>query len=384
MFLRNIRKRILMIDRFGEILNIVAVFQYFLFSVFLLSRGRTKGPGNRLLAGFLLSKTVCIIDILISDHGRFFYDRFPQAFFVFWPFAMLYMPLLYLYSLSMTRKNWRMKPVHVLMTLPFLVILALATVKYHVYDAESKRRLLTAGMFSPAFWNAYTFAYYAQVFGYLGASLVVLKKFTSGLKEYYSSIERINLSWLKTVLYGFLGVYGIVFLGDVNRILTGRTSGALGLALNASFLAFVTVLIFKGLKQPDVPGGIEEKPKPRGLSLDTAVRKRYAERLKEVMGREKPYLLPSITLDQLAEKMSVPPRHLSYLINTDMNQNFFDLINSYRIEEAKSILRERAEKRRTVLEVLYEVGFNSKSVFNTAFKKHTGVTPKEFKKLNTA
>jgi AraC-like DNA-binding protein len=302
---------------------------------------------------------------------------------MFWPFAMLYMPLLFLYAKSVTSKSWRLKPVHGLMLLPFLMILTLASVKYHVYDAESKRRLLAGGLFSPGFWKAYTLAYYAQVFGYLGASLVVLKKFTSGLKDYYSSIEKINLSWLKTVLIGFLGVYGIVFLGDGYRILTGRTSGALGLALNAAFLAFATLLIFKGLKQTVVSGGLDEKPKSRGLFLDTAVQTRYMERLKEVMRREKPYLLPSITLDQLAEKMAVPPRHLSYLINTALNQNFFDLINSYRIEEAKNILKEKAEKRMTVLEVLYEVGFNSKSVFNTAFKKHTGVTPKEFKKLNT-
>jgi AraC-like DNA-binding protein len=372
-----------MVNRLGEILNILAAFQFILFSAFLLSRKKKNGLSNRLLAGFLLAKTVCIGDILINYHWPFFNARFPHAFFIAWPFTLLYMPLLFLYAKSAAYGNWRLRPAHALLLVPCLSLLVLATVKYHVYDAESKRRLLTAGLFNPGFWNAYTAVYFAQVFGYLGASLVVLKKFTSGLKEYYSSIERINLSWLKTVLIGFLGVYGIVFLGDVHRILTGRYSGALDLAMNAAFLSFATALIFKGLKQPDGFGGLDEKPKVKGQFLDTAVQKQYTEKLREVMRHEKPYLLPSITLDQLAEKMSVPPRHLSCLINTALNQNFFDLINSYRIEEAKSILKEKAEKRRTVLEVLYEVGFNSKSVFNTAFKKHTGVTPKEFKKLNT-
>jgi AraC-like DNA-binding protein len=372
-----------MISKIGEILNLLAVFQFILFSAFLLFRKKGNRLSNRLLASFLLAKTVCIGEIILSYHGTFFYNRFPHAYFVSWPFSLVYMPLLFMYAKSVAYKDWRLKPVHGLMLIPSIIVLVLSIVTYHVHDAETKRKLLAAGMYSPAFWNAYTLVYYAQVFGYLAASLAVLKKFTKGLKEYFSSIEKIDLSWLRTVLIGFLGVYGVVFLSDGYRIMTGRINAGLDLVMNASFLAFAVLLMFEALKQQDAFEGLDEKPKSKGLLLDTAVKKQYMEKLKEVMASDKPYLVPSITLDQLAGKMSVPPRHLSYLINTSLNQNFFDLINSYRIEEAKNILRGKAESRRTVLEVLYEVGFNSKSVFNTAFKKHTGVTPREFKKLNT-
>ena len=61
-----------------------------------------------------------------------------------------------------------------------------------------------------------------------------------------------------------------------------------------------------------------------------------------------------------------------------MSMNFYDFISKYRIEEAKKIFTEKSDK--TVLEVLYEVGFNSKSSFNTTFKKFTGITPTQFKK----
>ena len=70
------------------------------------------------------------------------------------------------------------------------------------------------------------------------------------------------------------------------------------------------------------------------------------------------------------------------MINETVGQNFFDFVNRYRIEEAKKLLANPADKKITVLEVLYEVGFNSKSSFNTLFKKHTGLTPSEFKKKN--
>ena len=74
-----------------------------------------------------------------------------------------------------------------------------------------------------------------------------------------------------------------------------------------------------------------------------------------------------------------PARYLSQVINAHTGLNFYDFISQYRIEEAKKILSEPFTNK-TVLEVLYEVGFNSKSSFNTAFKKFTGVTPTHYKK----
>ena len=78
--------------------------------------------------------------------------------------------------------------------------------------------------------------------------------------------------------------------------------------------------------------------------------------------------------------MNTEKCRLSELINRAFNQNFFDFINSYRIEEAKKMLTYDSDERRTVLEVLYDSGFNSKSAFNNAFKRNTGITPTEYRK----
>jgi len=85
-----------------------------------------------------------------------------------------------------------------------------------------------------------------------------------------------------------------------------------------------------------------------------------------------------------AEKVSIPPYHLSQVINTCFNQNFFDFINSYRIKDSRRLLSEQDPDKKTIIEILYETGFNSKSVFNTAFKKHTGMTPSQFRKLKNS
>jgi AraC-like DNA-binding protein len=98
------------------------------------------------------------------------------------------------------------------------------------------------------------------------------------------------------------------------------------------------------------------------------------------MENEKPFLSPNLSLNELAGQLSISPRYLSDLINRSFKQNFFDFINTYRIEEAKKMLSFDDSRTRTVLEILYDSGFNSKSAFHVAFKKNTGITPTEYRR----
>lgn len=98
------------------------------------------------------------------------------------------------------------------------------------------------------------------------------------------------------------------------------------------------------------------------------------------MSANESYLNPSLTIKNLAQQLNMPMHDLSVLINQDLNQHFFDFVNEYRIKKAMHILGDTTKYHLTVLEILYEVDFNSKSSFNTAFKKHTGTTPTQFRK----
>jgi AraC-like DNA-binding protein len=104
------------------------------------------------------------------------------------------------------------------------------------------------------------------------------------------------------------------------------------------------------------------------------------EQVKKYVSENEPYLEPSLTIQDLSKEVQISVRDLSILINHHMNKHFFDFINEYRIEKAKEILKDASKSKVTILEILYEVGFNSKSSFNTAFKKHTNQTPTEFRK----
>jgi YesN/AraC family two-component response regulator len=145
---------------------------------------------------------------------------------------------------------------------------------------------------------------------------------------------------------------------------------------------FISRVLFRALRKPEIFSLVEEKPLRNEmvkLGIDEEESKKIAQHLLEHMERQRPFLDPELTLDQLAGQLSIRPKILSYVINHSLKQNFFDFVNRHRVEEAKRLLRSSSDSKMTVLEVLYKVGFNSKSSFNTLFRKYTGVTPTDFK-----
>jgi len=126
----------------------------------------------------------------------------------------------------------------------------------------------------------------------------------------------------------------------------------------------------------------EKKYKTSALLPETV--ESVLPRLMLLMEQEKAFLDADLTLNKLAQQLNVHYNHLSQIINERLKRSFNDFINSYRIEEAKKKLENPEENKKTILEIAYETGFYSKSVFNTAFKKFTGMTPSEYRKVRSA
>jgi AraC-like DNA-binding protein len=102
------------------------------------------------------------------------------------------------------------------------------------------------------------------------------------------------------------------------------------------------------------------------------------DKLESYMNEKKPYLNPRLTLIDLAENFQIHPNLLSRVINDCFQKNFFDYINTYRIEEFKRLIKDPKFENYTLLGVAFEVGFNSKTAFNRSFKKITNLTPSEY------
>ena len=131
----------------------------------------------------------------------------------------------------------------------------------------------------------------------------------------------------------------------------------------------------EGNYQPFIKEQISTKKKPL---LDDATNEAFSNRLLELITTKEPYLDSSLTLKKLADSIDIHPNQLSWLLNQYFGKSFNEFINHYRVERFKQIAKDPKNAHFTLIGLAYESGFNSKTVFNTYFKKETGTTPKKW------
>jgi TolB-like protein/AraC-like DNA-binding protein/Tfp pilus assembly protein PilF len=126
--------------------------------------------------------------------------------------------------------------------------------------------------------------------------------------------------------------------------------------------------------------GEEAEDEKKGPLLDEATANDYQKKLLDFVETESPYLNPGLGLRLLAEQVDIHPNQLSWLLNERLGKNFNEFINHYRVAHFKRLALDGANHHISLLGLAYESGFNSKTVFNTFFKKETGMTPSAFVK----
>ena len=124
----------------------------------------------------------------------------------------------------------------------------------------------------------------------------------------------------------------------------------------------------------------KSKTKQKKALLDEEAAADYKTKLQQLIETEKPYLNPDVSLRSLADELDIHPNQLSWLLNDGFGKNFNEFINHYRVEEFKRLAKLPENTNLTIMAIAYDCGFNSKTVFNSYFKKETGLTPKAFLK----
>ena len=171
----------------------------------------------------------------------------------------------------------------------------------------------------------------------------------------------------------------IVLLLLLVYLFTGYTSFLYGSLLMISFLLMGSYIL--GQLYPELVDIFQiairtrryEHSKIKGLDL-----KMFEKRLIAIIEKDRLYLDETISLNKVADLLSVTTHQLSEFLNNNLKLNFNSFINKYRIEEAKRLLKERPEE--TIISIAFTVGFNNRSSFNAAFLAYTGLTPKEYRK----
>jgi AraC-like DNA-binding protein len=124
-------------------------------------------------------------------------------------------------------------------------------------------------------------------------------------------------------------------------------------------------------------------PKYQRNRLDDEEAAALARKLTARMREGKLYRDGGLTLQALADDVGATPHMLSQVLNVHLGKSFFVFVNTFRAEELMAALADPAQRRRGVLELAIEAGFNSKSTLNSFFKRYTGVTPTEFRQLRS-
>ena len=364
-----------------DIIIFISLFQLAVF-VFFLLRTKTKKISNRILAVFLFVQIPIIVNFECFRLYLIIIEFSPHLFYLGAPFILIPAPAFYLYVKSRAYSNFKFTKKHISHLLPFLMAVVYLSVVFYFHSGEEKRAILTNGLFDwRLFHLVFNLGTFIQFLIYNISSLIVLRDYRRKLELQYSSIQEINLKWLTYTLYGFLIAWSASVTATFSRYYLPAFLPTIVFIDYLCFFLFFNFIFYKALIQPEIFSGIEdEKTESKKTSLSKGVNEIYVQKLITYMVKEKPYLVSDITLNDLAERVSIPPRSLSEVIHTAFNQNFYDFINSYRIKESQMLLADETAKLKTVSEVLFEVGFNSKSSFNQAFRKYAGMTPSEFKK----
>jgi AraC-like DNA-binding protein len=201
------------------------------------------------------------------------------------------------------------------------------------------------------------------------------------IRQQYSNIDDISLRWLNVAAFGFVGIW-VIRLGSNFAMAFSQKGLAnlIGMISNYPSLLLIGWMVVLGLSHATRPGKRLPEAGHGAGNGRRAADPLQVEKLEELMSRVRVYQDPELDLDGLADSMGLSPRSLSALINGHHRQNFYDFVNGYRIEAAKELLSDPLQQGKSIQRVFEEAGFNSKSTFNTLFKRATGLTPSAYRR----
>ncbi|WOK06560.1 helix-turn-helix domain-containing protein [Imperialibacter roseus] len=263
-------------------------------------------------------------------------------------------PLYYLFALSSTQKSFRLKAKHGVHFLP-AVVGFIGGWQFEEHHAETLPMLLFISIF---------LAYYLHFLVYL------LVTYRYILQQRKAGLNTDVFDLLRLLFYGLLAIWVVYVLNLLDEFIPY----IIGPILYSIVAYVISFIVFR-------KGYIEQidQTKYKTTPVTEEQREQIFKKVLKHIVHEKEYQNPGLTLKSLSTSLNLSPQIVSQVINLESGKNFNHFVNTYRIEEARHLLKLEHFKNQTIAAVAYEVGFNSISSFNTAFKKLTGKTPVTFR-----
>ncbi|WP_324676645.1 helix-turn-helix domain-containing protein [Hymenobacter sp. GOD-10R] len=353
-----------------------------------------------------LTLALLVVEILLCYSG---YIQFVPFFVSLTePLNFVISPLLYLYIRSIIEPAFRWRPRYLVLLLPAAAH-ALYLVPFFAQTNAWKLRTVAESFHQPHpaapeaarnFWWFATYTpFYNAFYGILGSYLLLYLGLQLRLLLTYQreqagrpSQPTPALSWLKRLGLGF-SLLLLVYVGattyyhfttgyvnDTGDVWVASLISLLFYGMSGRAISRSSLLTLQPSAEEPVPEAATPRKKYEKTALSPEASGAILGRLRTLMADTNAYRNPDLSLAELAAQLHLPPHHLSQVINEQCQQNFFDFVNTYRIDDVKRQLQSPETAHLKLEEIGFTAGFNSKSAFNAAFKKHTLTTPSEFRK----
>jgi AraC-like DNA-binding protein len=350
----------------------IAIFQALLMAIFLFTVKKGNKQSNIILGFWFLCYAVIICcSFIVGIYVWEYFINYHKLIFVIGQLSLLTGPLLYFYAKSLLDENFRFSEDDFLHLLPFIIITSymivvlIFTKRFYIW--RHPLDIVSNGFF--VFQNIF----------YCFLVLQLLKSHKLSVKKLFFNKKDLKYNWIRFLIIGSFALWIAKFHSFILGI-TSTSENWCTYTASASFLAsflFMTSIVYLSLKIPDI---YLFNKKYRYSPLSKKAKAKFKEKLLKYMNEEKPYLDSTLSLDILAQKLSISTNYLSQVINEMFNQNFYNFVNQYRVKECINRLEDKNNSGKTLLHIAFECGFNTKATFNSAFKKFTGSTPKQFRK----
>ncbi|MEM8509549.1 MAG: AraC family transcriptional regulator [Bacteroidota bacterium] len=359
----------------------VAGISISLFISALLLNKKNKSKFDRILLVWMLLLAVHLFLFYVNFTPPFF--RTPSLLGIEIPLPLIHGVLLYYYVAAVTRqfpkRTWlallHLAPISIgyLLLIPIFYAAPSQKVVFYQNGFEGYELFMKLGLH---------LIFISGIIYVLWCS-ILLQKHKKNIRNQFSDLDDISLNWLQFLIYGLGVIWSIVIFTNNDVYIFAGVS------------VFVILIGFFGVQQRTiftrpVPStaavnkGVDDKKKYERSGLKDEVAEAVYTKMMHLFREERYYKKNDLSLLELASDLEIHPNYLSQIINEREKKTFYELVNSFRLEEFKRMLSEEKHKQFTLLALAYECGFNSKSSFNRYFKKNTGKTPSQFVKALTA
>ena len=384
------------------------------FLALVLATQRRNQTANRLLAVAMLAFSLHLTSTVYYAAGLV--EEYPHFFGLSYPLPLLYGPLVYLYAVTASdrtrRLGWRdwlqFAPygVAMLATLPVLLTSGADKIEFYRSLERGGSTLLIKVVDPSKFVSGLSYAV---------LTLLFLRRHRARVKESYASIERVNLQWLFRLGLGSAAIWTLATAFEIGGVLRlphlARADDVVSLAI--AILVYATG--YMALRQPEIfnyaavkvktaeypvatpplppatpaapvpppAAPVSDGPRYERSGLTDEEASTLKAELIAAMERERVYQNSDLTLADLADHLDTTPHKVSEVLNSELEQTFYDFVNSYRVKDVQRRIADESSRNLKILALAMDAGFASKSTFNAVFRQHTGHTPSSYRRSLT-